>query len=196
MNKIKINNLSLKKLSAVDKYIGGTAENNVRARSTTFGGKSGELVFGEEALELLKAIRDDKKDTSWVCFGFDRENNDVPLVLGTGTKELDEAVPLLKDDNYAFIILQLSLKENQYGFVPKVIFITWIGPATPPIDKERSIRNHLLLKELINVCALFLYHFIQTFFFFKKKNRTYIINILIETHEYPRTIPFFQPGRD
>jgi len=102
----------------------------------------------EEALENIKAVRDDSNTKNWVVFGNSEAAKDALSVLGSGSGGLSELRKYFKDSEIVYALLSVVLEEKESGEdykTTKYVFISWVGPDSKPLVKARSSQIRLAL---------------------------------------------------
>ncbi|KAF2075350.1 hypothetical protein CYY_003326 [Polysphondylium violaceum] len=91
----------------------------------------------------ILTFRDSKGSTPWIIYGYIDPNSIVFKASGEGVEDMVEK---LKDFEIAYMLVRCQYNENDTGFQSdartKDVFITWIGPRVPILEKGKKT-SHL-----------------------------------------------------
>jgi len=86
-------------------------------------------------LQELEDLRHHKSGINWVKMDFDGESI---CLDGTGKGGFEEVVSILKDNEIKFVVVEVTIKGDEYNPV-KFVLMTWVGPGVPPgVKKARA----------------------------------------------------------
>jgi hypothetical protein len=83
----------------------------------------------------IKALRSDADETDWVLLTYEGNTNKIHLA-GHGTGDLDEFIPLLKEDGIFYGLYRTTDTVDNTVAV-KFVLILWVGEKVPIIRKAR-----------------------------------------------------------
>eukprot|EP01117_Protostelium_nocturnum_P012655 TRINITY_DN4659_c0_g1_i1.p1 TRINITY_DN4659_c0_g1~~TRINITY_DN4659_c0_g1_i1.p1 ORF type:complete len:317 (-),score=142.38 TRINITY_DN4659_c0_g1_i1:143-1048(-) len=100
----------------------------------------------ETILNSLEDLRTHSNEINWVSLSYE---GDKIAQSGTGKGGLDQVFNLLKDDEIRFVVLEVTVKGDEYNPV-KFVLITWIGSKVPPgIGKAKAGAHRPKLVEFV-----------------------------------------------
>ena len=95
---------------------------------------------------------DDNTPANWVLLKVVNKK----IVFSSGCKGREEFIPFLTDFEMCFVFYRIMLKENDYGFVPKFAFISWVGKSVKAVQKARNAPVSIAISNYIGVRRFFL----------------------------------------
>jgi Cofilin/tropomyosin-type actin-binding protein/SAM domain (Sterile alpha motif) len=102
-----------------------------RARRQSGGGDDDESIES-----VVARVRDDKSDTDWVLFFYDKASGQA-LYDSSGSGGYDDMVEHISPSKVQYGLLRLLQGDRESRRV-KFVFVRWVGPSVPTMVKARS----------------------------------------------------------
>lgn len=100
------------------------------------------LSIPEEIPAALQEVRNDSTSTDFAVVGFDSENDNKLVLLGTGENGVEGAKALLKEDDVCYALIRKAQDYEQAGRLKQVstrfIFL-YLRPESIPLKRKRVI---------------------------------------------------------